>query len=192
MMAAVFIVKEKTWRMEIMKETSSERPNSSVSGEYFELLRFETVGADPLHLKDCVQCAMWLKKWLEGIGAEARLMLPEGAGLSATPPVVFAERIGSEGAPTVLFYGHYDVQPPDPLDEWRTKPFEPTEIDGRIHCRGAQDDKGQFFSFLCGLRDFLESSKGSVPTFKFLLEGQEESGSGAVAKVAADLKTMTF
>ena len=171
-----------------MKETSSERPNSSVSGEYFELLRLETVGADPLHLKDCVQCAMWLKKWLEGIGAEARLMLPEGAGLSATPPVVFAERIGSEGAPTVLFYGHYDVQPPDPLDEWRTKPFEPTEIDGRIHCRGAQDDKGQFFSFLCGLRDFLESRKGPVPTFKFLLEGQEESGSGAVAKVAADLK----
>lgn len=185
-----------------MKETLSERPNSQESAEYFELLRIPTVGADPMHLKDCVQCAMWLKRWLEGIGAEAKLLLPKGVGLSATPPVVFGERPGDEGAPTILFYGHYDVQPPDPIDEWRTPPFEPTELDGRIYCRGAQDDKGQFFSFLCGLRDFISSHEGSVPikegsvpkftgsvpTLKFILEGQEESGSGAVAKVAADLK----
>ena len=64
--------------METMKETSSERPSSQESAEYFELLRIPTVGADPMHLKDCVQCAMWLKGWLEGIGAEARLLLPEG------------------------------------------------------------------------------------------------------------------
>ena len=185
-----------------MKETLSERPNSQESAEYFELLRIPTVGADPMHLKDCVQCAMWLKRWLEGIGAEAKLLLPKGVVLSATPPVVFGERPGDEGAPTILFYGHYDVQPPDPIDEWRTPPFEPTELDGRIYCRGAQDDKGQFFSFLCGLRDFISSHEGSVPikegsvpkftgsvpTLKFILEGQEESGSGAVAKVTADLK----
>ena len=167
-----------------MNEISSERPSSQESAEYFELLRFQTVGADPLHLRDCVQCAMWLKKWLEGIGAEARLVIPEDAGMSVTPPVVFGERAGDEGAPTLLFYGHYDVQPPDPLDEWRTPPFEPTEIDGRIYCRGAQDDKGQFFAFLCGLRDFLNRHDGPVPTIKFLLEGQEESGSGAIAKLA--------
>ena len=174
--------------METMKENSSERPSSQESAEYFELLRFQTVGADPLHLKDCVQCAMWLKKWLEGIGADVKLLLPDGERLAATPPVVFGERRGDDGAPTILFYGHYDVQPPDPVDEWRTSPFEPTEKDGRIYCRGSQDDKGQMFAFLCGLRNFLSASKGPVPTLKFLLEGQEESGSGAIAKVAADIK----
>lgn len=168
-----------------MKEFSNEKPNSKESDEYFALLRFQTVGADPMHLRDCVQCAMWLKRWLEGIGADAELLLPEDGGLSATPPVVFAERTGDEGAPTVLFYGHYDVQPPDPVEEWNTSPFEPTEKDGRVYCRGAQDDKGQFFSFLCGLRDFLASHRGAVPTLKFILEGQEESGSSAVARVAA-------
>lgn len=167
-----------------MKEISDGKPNSKESDEYFALLRFPTIGADPMHLRDCVQCAMWLKGWLEGIGADAELLLPEDGGLSAIPPVVFAERPGDEGAPTVLFYGHYDVQPPDPVDEWRTPPFEPTESDGRIYCRGAQDDKGQFFSFLCGLRDFLASHHGAMPTLKFILEGQEESGSAAVAKVA--------
>ena len=188
--------------MEIMSENSSERPNLSESAEYFELLKFPTIGADPMHLRDCVQCAMWLKRWLEKIGADVELLLPEGSGLSPTPPVVYAERPGDEGAPTLLFYGHYDVQPPDPLEEWTTPPFEPTEKDGRIYCRGAQDDKGQFFSFLCGLREFLSEQKGSVPTesgsvpkdlgsvptIKFLLEGQEESGSEAIAKVAAKMK----
>ena len=171
-----------------MNEISSEKPNSHESAEYFDLLRFPTVGADPLHLKDCVQCAMWLKKWLEGIGAEAKLLLPETEGLSARPPLVFGERKGDDGAPTLLFYGHYDVQPPDPLDEWLTPPFEPTEKDGRIYCRGAQDDKGQFFAFLCGLREYLSSGKGSCPTVKFLLEGEEESGSGGIAKIVSGLK----
>ena len=150
--------------MEIMSENSSERPSLSESAEYFELLKFPTIGADPMHLRDCVQCAMWLKKWLEKIGADVELLLPEGSGLSPTPPVLYAERPGDEGAPTLLFYGHYDVQPPDPLEEWTTPPFEPTEKDGRIYCRGAQDDKGQFFAFLCGLREFLSEQKGSVPT----------------------------
>ena len=174
--------------MEIMSENSSERPSLSESAEYFELLKFPTIGADPMHLRDCVQCAMWLKRWLEKIGADVKLLLPEGSGLAPTPPVLYAERAGDEGAPTLLFYGHYDVQPPDPLAEWTTSPFEPTEKDGRIYCRGAQDDKGQFFSFLCGLREFLSEQKGSVPTIKFLLEGQEESGSDAIAKVAAKMK----
>ncbi|MBR3921553.1 MAG: hypothetical protein IKJ45_00425, partial [Kiritimatiellae bacterium] len=91
-----------------MKEISSERPNSKELAEYFELLKFPTVGADPMHLRDCVQCAMWLKKWLEGIGADVQLLLPPGESvLNAPPPVVFAERPGDEGTPTVLFYGHY-------------------------------------------------------------------------------------
>ncbi|MBO5941023.1 MAG: M20/M25/M40 family metallo-hydrolase [Kiritimatiellae bacterium] len=171
-----------------MKENSTDKPSSRELSEYFELLKFPTVGADPMHLRDCVQCAMWLKRWLEKIGAEAQLLLPQGESvLNAPPPVVFAERPGDEGSPSILFYGHYDVQPPDPLNEWQSPPFEPTEKDGRVYCRGAQDDKGQFFSFLCGLRDFLETHKGPFPTLKFLLEGQEESGSHAIGKIAADL-----
>lgn len=148
-----------------------------VKEEYFELLKFETVGAEPMHLRDCVQCAMWLKKWLEQLGFAAQLQTVDGA-----PPIVFATRGGSEGAPTILFYGHYDVQPPDPLNEWLTPPFVPTEREGRIYARGAQDDKGQFFAFLCGLRDFLANAS-TVPSIKIVLEGQEESGSVALAKL---------
>ena len=129
-----------------------------------------------------------------------------------TPPILLAERTGTEGAPTILFYGHYDVQPPDPLDAWETPPFEPTLKDnGRVYCRGAQDDKGQFFSFLCGMRNFLAqwggglgeaarpvcspdgrarspSAPHAVPTIKIVLEGQEESGSTALAALAPTIK----
>lgn len=164
--------------------------DTEVLAEYFELLRFPTVGADPMHLRDCVQCAMWLKSWLAKLGFAGELKTEGG-----NPPFLFAERPGSEGAPTVLLYGHYDVQPPEPLEEWRTPPFEPTEVDGRIYARGAQDDKGQFFAFLCGIRDFLVSrtgsvpnSAGTVPTLKVLLEGQEESGSTILAALAPEMR----
>ncbi|MCQ2388434.1 MAG: M20/M25/M40 family metallo-hydrolase [Kiritimatiellae bacterium] len=172
-----------------MKEEMPARPNSSDLSEYFELLRFETVGAEPMRLRDCVQCATWLKKWLEKTGAEARLVLPpRGSDFASVgcPPVVFAERKGDPGAPTVLVYGHYDVQPPDPLDAWNSPPFEPVEKDGRVYGRGSQDDKGQLFSFLCGLRRFLQNAKGPVPTLKFVYEGQEESGSGALTRLLTE------
>lgn len=176
---------------QLAKDTSV-RPGLREVAEYFELLRFPSVGADEKHLKDCIQCAKWLKKWLEGIGAEAELLLPEdGSIANASPPVVFAERAGDRGAPTILFYGHYDVQPPDPVEEWLTPPFAPTEKDGRVYCRGAQDDKGQLFSFLCGLRDFLRDrsrlSDRPIPSFKFILEGQEESSGEVISRVAQEL-----
>ena len=147
---------------------------NDVRDEYFELLRFQTVGADPAHLRDCAACATWLKGWLSKLGFTATLVTEK-----FQPPVVFAERPGAEGAPTAMLYGHYDVQPPDPIDLWETPPFEPTEKDGRVYCRGAQDDKGQFFSFLCGLRDLVESG-APLPALKIVLDGQEESGSGAL------------
>ena len=157
----------------------------NIQNEYFELLKFQTIGADPMHLRDCVQCAMWLKAWLAKLGFAGELMTEGG-----NPPFLLAERKGSEGAPTVLLYGHYDVQPPDPLDEWETPPFEPTIRDGRVHARGAQDDKGQFFAFLCGMRDFLASvGDGEVPTIKVLLEGQEESGSVVLGRLAPSIRS---
>ena len=78
-----------------------------ILNEYFELLKFETVGADPVKLRDCLCCATWIQKWLSPLGFKTELM--QAPGLLGTPPVVFAERKGDEGAPTILFYGHYDV-----------------------------------------------------------------------------------
>ena len=183
-----------------------DEQRETILKEYFELLRFPTVGAEPTRLKDCVDCAMWLKKWLAPQGFAVELM--QAPKMLGTPPILFAERKGTEGAPTVLFYGHYDVQPADPLEAWNTPPFEPTlKDDQRVYCRGAQDDKGQFFAFLCGMRKFLKGRLetrdegqeggderretqhlGSVPTIKIVLEGQEESGSTALTALAPTIK----
>ena len=187
-----------------------DEQRETILKEYFELLRFPTIGAEPMRLKDCVDCAMWIKKWLTPQGFAVELM--QAPKMLGTPPILLAERKGAEGAPTVLFYGHYDVQPPDPLEAWDTPPFEPTLKDNqRVYCRGAQDDKGQFFSFLCGMRNFLAQRGGglgeaalpirsqdgrarapraplAVPTIKIVLEGQEESGSTALAALAPTIK----
>ena len=155
----------------------------SIQKEYFELLKFETVGADPAKLKECAACAMWLKDYLAKMGFKGELMMPPKG---FAPPVVFAERPGAEGAHSILFYGHYDVQPPDPVEEWKTPPFEPTIIGDRVYCRGAQDDKGQFFAFLNGMKDYLASAGENAPTIKVVLEGQEESGSTALSLLAPE------
>ena len=174
--------------METMSAAISDWLRSSDSKDYFELLKFPTVGAEKEHLRDCVQCATWLKKWLKSIGASVELLLPqsEGETPSLHVPVVYGELKGQEGATTVLLYGHYDVQPADPIGEWETPPFEPTVKGDRIYCRGAQDDKGQFFAFLCGLRERLSSSVSSPLNIKILLDGQEESGSVGLFKLLED------
>ena len=171
-----------------MSEQTDAWLNSSDSKDYFELLRMPSVGADPNHLRDCVQTATWLKKWLGKIGAEAELVLPGAVGAgdpALSVPVVVGERLSPEAGTTVLVYGHYDVQPADPLDAWQTPPFEPTVRDGRVFCRGAQDDKGQLFAFLCGVRAFLAEKPGAV-NLKFVFEGQEESGSTGLMKLLED------
>jgi acetylornithine deacetylase/succinyl-diaminopimelate desuccinylase-like protein len=121
-----------------------------IEKEYFELLRLESVGADPSKWPQSAACASWLSRWLGDIGFATEIIAPEDG---SAPGIVFAERAGAEGAARVLIYGHYDVQPADPVDEWETPPFEPTVKDGRVYCRGAQDDKGQSYAFLCGLRE---------------------------------------
>lgn len=159
-----------------------------VLSEYFELLRYESVGADPSHLRDCVSCASWLRKWLGALGFSAELVYPkQEPGGALPPPVVFAERRGGESAATVLVYGHYDVQPADPVSEWNTPPFEPTLKDGRVYCRGANDDKGQTFALLCGMRDYL-AAEGPKLNIKIVLDGQEESGSGALMALAPEMR----
>ena len=163
----------------------------SVLSEWFELLKYETVGADPSRLKECVACASWLRKWLSKLGFSVEMLYPgdgvDMSGAALPPPVLFAERKGEEGAPTVLVYGHYDVQPPDPIEEWKTPPFEPTVIDGRVYCRGANDDKGQTFAFLCGMRDYLALDGGKL-NVKIVLDGQEESGSKSLSELVPSLR----
>jgi acetylornithine deacetylase/succinyl-diaminopimelate desuccinylase-like protein len=102
-------------------------------------------------------------------------------------PVVFGQWMeAGEQAPTVLIYGHYDVQPADPLDEWRTEPFEPTVKDGNIYARGASDDKGQFFIHIKAVEAFLET-EGRLPVnIKFMIEGEEEIGSPHLAEFIAE------
>ena len=161
-----------------------ETHRQAILDDWFALLRIPTVGADPKRLGDCARATAWLKQFLKPLDFEVEILTP-GRGLPV--PVLIAERPGREGAPTVLFYGHYDVQPEDPLSEWRTPPFEPTLIEGRVYARGAQDNKGQVFGFLQGVKALIEAGE-SLPTIKLVLEGQEESGSSALNDLAPVLK----
>jgi acetylornithine deacetylase/succinyl-diaminopimelate desuccinylase-like protein len=136
-------------------------------------LRFPSVSADPAHDADCRACAAWLCNHLGRMGLHAEQVETSGK------PVVFAERRGRPGAPTVLLYGHYDVQPADPLDQWRTPPFEPDLRDGRLYARGAEDNKGQVLFALTAVESLIR--RGALrPTLKVIVEGEEEHGSRGI------------
>jgi acetylornithine deacetylase/succinyl-diaminopimelate desuccinylase-like protein len=139
--------------------------------ELFELLRIPSVSADSRHKSDMRRAAEWVAARLREAGADhAELVETNGH------PVVFAEKTVDPTRPTVLVYGHYDVQPPDPLDLWKTPPFEPTVRDGRIYARGACDDKGQFYMHIKAF-EILVKSGALHCNVKFMIEGEEEVGS---------------
>lgn len=138
--------------------------------ELFELLRIPSVSADPAHVGDMARAAAFLRDKLAALGFTARV------DQTAGHPLVYAERQDAPGKPTVLIYGHYDVQPEAPLEEWVTPPFEPTVREGRIYARGSTDDKGQAYAHVRGVELLLRG--GPLPVnVKFLLEGEEEVGS---------------
>ena len=142
--------------------------------ELFEFVRIPSVSADPTRKADMGRAADWLQLKLQGLGFTARV------DPTAGHPIVYAERLQAPGQPTVLIYGHYDVQPEAPLAEWVTPPFEPTVRDGRIYARGSTDDKGQAFAHVLGAELLL--SQGELPVnVKFLLEGEEEIGSPSIS-----------
>lgn len=151
--------------------------------EWFDFLRIPTVGTDPKRLGDCARGAAWLKQFLKPLGFDVEILTPPKGH---PVPVVYAERPGEKSAMTVLFYGHYDVQPEDPLSEWKTPPFEPTLIEGRVFARGAQDNKGQLFGFLHGVKALIEAGQ-PLPTLRVVIEGQEESGSEALSLLAPEI-----
>ncbi len=136
--------------------------------ELSAFLRIPSVSTLPAHDADCRRAAEWVADELRGLGAHDIQFLG-----SDTHPVVWGRGPEVPRAPTLLLYGHYDVQPPDPLDEWTTPPFEPALRDGRIYARGAADDKGQVF---CLLKAIAEGGRPPV-NFRFLIEGEEEFGS---------------
>ncbi len=139
--------------------------------ELFELLRFPSVSADPKYAGDVKKTAEFVAKKLKDAGADQVEICETGGH-----PIVYGEKITDPSKPTVLVYGHYDVQPPDPLELWHTPPFEPTIRDGKIYARGACDDKGQFYMHVKAFEYML--SQNDLPTnVKFMIEGEEEVGS---------------
>ena len=144
-----------------------------IVAEWKKLLSFKSISTDPEHEHDCLACAEWLREHLAQIGFKSELLE------TGTKPLVFAERQGAEGAPTILFYGHYDVQPVDPVEAWDSPPFEAEIRDGRMYARGAQDNKGQHFYVLKALEQLIKEDR-LIPTVKIFLEGEEECGSTGI------------
>ncbi|HYK68862.1 MAG TPA: dipeptidase [Streptosporangiaceae bacterium] len=143
-------------------------------------LAIPSISADPARRDDIGRSAEWLKNHLKGTGFDVAEVWPTDAAGSAGPPAVFAEwRASDPAAPVALVYGHHDVQPVEPLEEWDSPPFEPAQRDGLLFGRGASDDKGQVFFHGLGLRANLAASGATRPpvTIKMLIEGEEEAGS---------------
>jgi acetylornithine deacetylase/succinyl-diaminopimelate desuccinylase-like protein len=136
--------------------------------QLLEFLAIPSVSADPKHKPDVERAARWLADRLGAAGFAVEVAPTPGH------PIVYAEKFVAEDAPTVLVYGHYDVQPPDPLELWATPPFEPTIKDGKIYARGASDDKGQVFAHVAAAAQIGDDLPVNL---KFLIEGEEEVGS---------------
>ena len=152
--------------------------------ELFELLRIPSVSSQSAHKEDMVTCANKLVEMLLAAGADSAQVYP-----TKGHPVVFGEKRFDPSRPTILVYGHYDVQPVDPIDLWKSDPFEPEVRDGAIYARGANDDKGQLFMHIKAFEYLIK--KGLVHhNIKFILEGEEEIGSPSLAEWAKEHKDM--
>jgi len=146
--------------------------------ELKDLLRIPSVSTLPQHKSDIERAADFLAAQMRAIGLEQVEVIK-----TAGHPLVYAEWLHAPGAPTALCYGHYDVQPPDPLNEWTTPPFEPTERNQNLYARGAVDDKGQMFMHLKALESLMKSGAGKLPiNIRLLVEGEEEVGGESIAK----------
>jgi len=147
-----------------------------------QFLRFESVSADSNCLEVMKQTAEFVRDRLDAAGLKTEIHPTAGH------PIVTGEWRGAEGAPTVLVYGHYDVQPPDPLELWTSPPFEPEVRDGKIYARGATDDKGQMLTHVLSVEAWLKTT-GKLPVnVIFVIEGEEEVGSNNLDLFLADKK----
>lgn len=142
--------------------------------ELLDYLRIPSISTDPDYRDEVRAAAEYLRERMEEAGLDAELVDTDGH------PLVYGERVVDPGRPTILYYGHYDVQPPDPLDEWETAPFEPRIEEGKIYARGATDDKGQSYTHVKAVAAVLEVRDELPVNVKFLYEGEEESGGTAI------------
>jgi acetylornithine deacetylase/succinyl-diaminopimelate desuccinylase-like protein len=162
--------------------------------ELIELIRFRTISAQPAHANDLRRCAAWLARQLAGVGLEHARVIP-----TRGYPIVYADWLHAGSRPTAIFYGHYDVQPADPLRAWRFPPFAPLVDRDHLFGRGASDDKGQLFVHVKAFETLLRTS-GALPiNVKCVFEGEEEIGSPSLpdflrmhrARLAADLAVIS-
>lgn len=146
--------------------------------ELFELLRIPSVSTLPEHKDDVARAAQFVASKLQAAGLEHLEVIP-----TANHPLVYADWLHAPGKPTVICYGHYDVQPPDPLELWQSPPFEPTVRNGNIYARGACDDKGQMYMHVKAIEVLHAAHNGKLPVnVKFLIEGEEEIGGESISE----------
>ncbi|MEZ6070637.1 MAG: dipeptidase [Pirellulales bacterium] len=150
---------------------AADAKRAEYQAELCELLRIPSVSAVAAHADDVRRAGRWVADRFERMGFDCELVETGGH------PIVVAERCDVPDAPTALVYGHYDVQPPDPLSEWITPPFEPTERDGNLFARGATDDKGQMLTHVFSAEAWLEAAGRLPVNLKYVIEGEEETGS---------------
>jgi acetylornithine deacetylase/succinyl-diaminopimelate desuccinylase-like protein len=169
--------------MENWKEYQ-QRNNERFLNEMMDLLRIPSVSAKSEHKNDMLTCAEAVKNSLLASGADkAEVMTTDGH------PVVYGEKIIDADKPTVLVYGHYDVQPAEPLELWHSGPFEPVIKDGKVYARGSADDKGQFFMHVKALETMVQTNTMAT-NIKFLIEGEEEVGSPNLGKFVEQNKEL--
>ena len=149
--------------------------------ELKDFLRIPSISTLPEHKPDVERAAQFVSKSLGDAGLEHIEIIP-----TAKHPLVYADWLHAPGMPTVLCYGHYDVQPPDPLELWKSPPFEPTIRDGNLYARGSADDKGQMYMHIKAV-EALRAVNGKLPVnVKFLIEGEEEVGGTSIAKYVVE------
>jgi acetylornithine deacetylase/succinyl-diaminopimelate desuccinylase-like protein len=162
-------------------ETYVREHETRLLDELQEFLRIPSISTAPEHKSDVQRAADFVAAKLRDAGLENIEIIP-----TANHPLVYADWLHAPGKPTVLLYGHYDVQPPDPLELWHTPPFEPTIRDGNLYARGSADDKGQMYMHIKAI-EALRALHGTLPVnVKFLIEGEEEIGGASIAKYVAE------
>src|SRR5437667_4958767 len=153
--------------------------------ELLDFLRIPSVSALPEQAGDVQRAARWVAERLQRAGLEGVQILPTGGH-----PVVYGEWLHARGKPTVLIYGHFDVQPADPVELWTSPPFEPLVRDGRVYARGASDDKGNMLIPILAVEALLQADGALPVNVKFFFEGQEEIGSPQLPALIASQRNL--
>lgn len=164
--------------VKILFDVYSKNENKILE-EYFEFLRFKSISAEPESRSQVIACSEWLAAYLRDMGLQVSLW-PTNGGY----PSIFAEWNGAgTDKPTVLIYGHYDVQPVDPIELWESLPFEPNIRCGNVYARGATDNKGQIFYAIQAVKSYLQNQKTLPVNLKFVIDGEEEIGSPGLSRI---------